>query len=96
MAALALEIYRQRGHYPIVLLDDVVSELDEHNRRIIFDFLRTHTFQVLVTDVKEQPQSYGLSTLASLGVRQVGGWAEIVHGVSRATSPGHAATQQES
>ncbi len=94
VAALALEIHRQRGYYPIVLLDDVVSELDEHNRRIIFDFLRAHTFQVFITDVKEQPQSYGVSTLASVGVRQVGGWAEITCGVSRANGPSDAATQQ--
>ncbi|MDE0207082.1 MAG: DNA replication and repair protein RecF, partial [Candidatus Tectomicrobia bacterium] len=41
VAALALGIQRERGHRPVMLLDDVVSELDARNREVIFDFLKT-------------------------------------------------------
>ena len=34
VAALALSIQRERGHRPVMLLDDVVSELDARNREL--------------------------------------------------------------
>ena len=77
VAALATEIRKQRGHHPVVLLDDVISELDARNRRVIFDFLKMQTFQVLMTDVGDRPQDDDLKALALLQVRQVGGWADI-------------------
>jgi DNA replication and repair protein RecF len=77
VAALATEIRKQRGHHPVVLLDDVISELDARNRRVIFDFLKMQTFQVLITDVGDRPQDDDLKALAPLQVRQVGGWADI-------------------
>ena len=80
VAALALEIRQQRGHHPVVLLDDVISELDERNRRVIFDFLHAHDFQIFITDVEDRPQYRDLSALTSLHVRQLGGWADIQHG----------------
>lgn len=54
VAALAVAIQRQHGHRPVVLLDDVVSELDERNRGVIFGFLQAHAFQVFITDVEER------------------------------------------
>jgi DNA replication and repair protein RecF len=77
VAALSLEIYRQRGHYPVILLDDVISELDERHRRVIFDFLQAYHFQVFVTDVEDRPRYRELSALTPLRVRQIGGWADI-------------------
>jgi DNA replication and repair protein RecF len=80
VAALSLEIYRQRGHYPVILLDDVISELDERHRLVIFDFLKAHPFQVFITDVEDRPRYRELSTLTPLRVRQIGGWADISSG----------------
>jgi DNA replication and repair protein RecF len=77
IAALAIDIHRQRGHRPVVLLDDVVSELDERNRLVVFDFLKTHAFQVFITDVEERPLYRDLSPLTPLRVRQVNGRAEL-------------------
>lgn len=81
VAALAIEIRQQRGHHPVILLDDVISELDARNRMVIFDFLKAHAFQVLITDVEERSPSRDLGSLTSLRVRQVGGWAEVEGGV---------------
>ena len=77
VAALATEIRRQRGHHPVILLDDVISELDARNRQVIFDFLKAHAFQVLITDVEAPLQTQDLRSLTSLQVRQVGGWADV-------------------
>lgn len=77
VAALAIDIYRYRGHRPVVLLDDVVSELDERNRMVIFDFLKTHAFQVFITDVEERLVYRGVSPLTSLRLRQVNGYAKL-------------------
>jgi DNA replication and repair protein RecF len=78
VAALSLEIYRQRGHHPVVLLDDVISELDERHRLVIFDFLKVNDFQVFITDVKDRPRyRRELSALTPLRVRQIGGWADM-------------------
>jgi len=77
VAALAVEIRQQRGHHPVILLDDIISELDVRNRQVIFDFLKAHAFQVLITDVEARPLSQDLRSLTSLQVRQVGGWAEV-------------------
>ncbi len=88
VAALAIAIHRQRGHYPVVLLDDVISELDERNRMVVFDFLKTHAFQVFVTDVEERPQYRDLSLHTSLHVRQIGGWAEISGVTAHRDAPG--------
>jgi DNA replication and repair protein RecF len=77
VAALAIDIYQQRGHRPVVLLDDVVSELDERHRLVVFDFLKTHAFQVFITDVEERPLYRDLSPLTPIRVRQVSGHAEL-------------------
>jgi hypothetical protein len=55
----------------------VVSELDERNRLVVFDFLKTHAFQVFITDVEERPLYRDLSPLTPIRVRQVSGRAEL-------------------
>lgn len=87
VAALAIEIRQQRGHHPVILLDDVISELDARNRQVIFDFLKAHAFQVLITDVEARPQVHNLSSLTSLHVKQVGGWADVQGGVDLDSTP---------
>lgn len=77
VAALALAIERQHGHRPVVLLDDVVSELDEQNRRVIFGFLQAHDFQVFITDVEERLLYRQLEAFTSFHVRQMNGQAEL-------------------
>jgi DNA replication and repair protein RecF len=77
VAALALAIQRCHGHRPVVLLDDVVSELDERNRKMIFDFLQAHTFQVFITDVEERLLYRHLDAFTSFQVSQVNGQAEL-------------------
>jgi DNA replication and repair protein RecF len=87
VAALALEIRQQRGHHPVILLDDVISELDARNRRVVFDFLKAHAFQVLITDVEARAQFHDLGSLTPLQVRQVGGWADVQGGVDLDSTP---------
>ena len=77
IAALAIDIHRYRGYRPVVLLDDVVSELDERNRMVIFDFLKTHAFQVFITDVEKRHVYRGMSPLTPLRVQQVNGYAKL-------------------
>jgi DNA replication and repair protein RecF len=77
VAALALAIQRYHGHCPVVLLDDVVSELDERNRRVVFDFLQVHAFQVFITDVEERLLDRHREAFASFQVSQVNGQAEL-------------------
>jgi DNA replication and repair protein RecF len=80
VAALAIDIHRYRGYRPVILLDDVVSELDERNRLVIFDFLKIHAVQVFITDVEERFVYRGISPLTSLRVRQANGHAEFQSG----------------
>jgi DNA replication and repair protein RecF len=77
IAALALAIQQRHGHRPVVLLDDVVSELDQHNRQVIFGFLQAHNFQVFITDVEERLGYRHLEAFTSFHVRQVNGQAEL-------------------
>jgi DNA replication and repair protein RecF len=77
VAALATAIHRQCGHRPVVLLDDVVSELDERNRQVIFHFLQTQAFQVFVTDVEERELPCSPQAFTRLHVRQVHGYAAL-------------------
>jgi recombinational DNA repair ATPase RecF len=62
-----------------VLLDDVVSELDERNRRVVFSFLQAHAFQVFITDVEERLLYRHLEAFTSFQVSQVNGQAELRH-----------------
>ena len=77
VAALALAIQRQHGHRPVVLLDDVVSELDERNRGVIFGFLQAHAFQVFITDVEERLRYRQREAFTSFQVSQINGQAEL-------------------
>jgi len=83
IAALALAIQRRHGHRPVVLLDDVVSELDEHNRQVIFGFLQAHDFQVFITDVEERLLYRHLDAFTSLQVCQVNGQAALRNALQR-------------
>lgn len=82
VAALALMIARERGYRPVVLLDDVGSELDARHRMVVGDFLKAHAFQVFISDVEERPLFRDLRPLMSLHVHQVDGYAELRHGVA--------------
>jgi DNA replication and repair protein RecF len=77
VAALALAIQRYYGHWPVVLLDDVVSELDERNRKVILDFLQAHAFQVFITDVEERLLYRHLDAFTSFQVGQMNGQAAL-------------------
>ncbi len=77
IAALALAIQQRHGHQPVVLLDDVVSELDERNRHIVFGFLQSHDFQVFITDIDHRIWSQHLRDFPSFQVRQHNGQAEL-------------------
>ncbi len=77
VAALALAIQRQHGHRPVVLLDDVVSELDERNRGVIFGFLQAHAFQVFITDVEERLLYRQGDACTLFHVSQINGQAEL-------------------
>jgi hypothetical protein len=54
---------------------------------VIFDFLKTHAFQVFITDVEERPLYRDLSPLTPLRVRQVNGRAELWSGVPGGNAP---------
>ena len=89
VAALALGIQRQRGHRPVMLLDDVVSELDTRNREIVFTFLKTHAFQTFITATEERDQFDGLNSLAHLHVQRLAGQTTLRNGTPHAVSCPH-------
>lgn len=70
VAALALSIQRERGHRPVMLLDDVVSELDARNREVIFDFLKTHALQTFITATEAHQHFRDLNSLAHYHVQR--------------------------
>ena len=39
----------ETGEYPLLLLDDVMSELDAERRKLLLDFLRREKIQTLIT-----------------------------------------------
>ena len=73
VAALALSIQRERGHRPVMLLDDVVSELDARNRNVIFDFLKTHALQTFITTTETRQHLRDLNSLAHFHVQRLDG-----------------------
>ena len=73
VAALAIGIQQQRGHRPVMLLDDIVSELDARNREIIFTFLKTHAFQTFITATEERQRFDDLDSLAHFQVQRLNG-----------------------
>ena len=89
VAALALGIQRQRGHRPVMLLDDVVSELDARNREIIFTFLKTHAFQTFITTTEEREQLADLSSLAHFQVQRLNGQTTLRNDMPYAASRAH-------
>jgi len=56
-------LYAETGEYPILLLDDVMSELDNHRRRLILE-QENHQVFITTTDLKLLPKS--LLTRSSL------------------------------
>lgn len=42
-------IKKERGEYPLLLLDDVLSELDEFRRKYLIDFIHNSAIQTLIT-----------------------------------------------
>ena len=73
VAALGLRIQRERGHRPVMLLDDVVSELDARNREVIFDFLKTHALQTFITTTEARRHFRDLNALAHFHVERLDG-----------------------
>ena len=86
IAALALGIQRQRGHRPVMLLDDIVSELDARNREIIFTFLKTHAFQTFITATEEREQLDDLNSLAHFRVQRLNGQTTLRNDMPYAAS----------
>ena len=89
VAALALGIQHQRGHRPVMLLDDVVSELDVRNREIIFTFLKTHAFQTFITATEEREQLDDLNSLAHFQVQRLNGQTTLRNDMPYAASRTH-------
>ena len=89
VAALALGIQRQRGHRPVMLLDDIVSELDARNRKIIFTFLKTHAFQTFITATEEREQLDDLNSLAHFQVQRLNGQTTLRNDMPYAASRTH-------
>lgn len=89
VAALALGIQRQRGHRPVMLLDDIVSELDTRNREIIFTFLKTHAFQTFITATEERERFDDLNSLAHFQVQQLNGQTTLRNDIPYAAACTH-------
>jgi DNA replication and repair protein RecF len=50
-----IELFRYKySSYPIVLIDDVSGELDQHRWRRLVEYLEKSQFQVLVTTANEK------------------------------------------
>ena len=59
-------LFREKGEYPILLLDDVMSELDSHRRRLILEREENQVF-ITTTDLKFIPDEIlSKSTLYSV------------------------------
>ena len=67
-ASLALKLSElqflksETGEYPLLLLDDVMSELDADRREMLTEFLRREKIQTLITATDRAyfpPQSFG-------------------------------------
>jgi DNA replication and repair protein RecF len=86
VAALALSIQRERGHRPVLLLDDVVSELDARNREVIFTFLKTHAFQTFITATEARQQFDDLDSLAHFHLQRLDDQTTLQSGTPYATS----------
>ena len=48
-------LYTEKGEYPILLLDDVMSELDIHRRQLILE-REDHQVFITTTDLKFIPE----------------------------------------
>ena len=60
----------ETGEYPLLLLDDVMSELDAARREMLLDFLRREKIQTLITATDRAyfpPQSFGKFFLVEAG-----------------------------
>ena len=89
VAALAIGIQRQRGHRPVMLLDDVVSELDARNREMIFTFLKTHAFQTFITATEERQRFDDLDSLAHFQAQRLNGQTTLRNDTPYAASHAH-------
>ena len=76
-AALALKLSElqflksETGEYPLLLLDDVMSELDAVRRELLLEFLRQEKIQTLITATERAyfpPQSFGKFFLVKAGM----------------------------
>ena len=88
VAALALSVQRERGHRPVMLLDDIVSELDARNREVIFDFLKTHALQTFITTTEARQDFNILNSLAHYHVQRLDGQTTLHSNLSYAASCG--------
>ena len=61
--AQVMTLFEQRKLVPLLLLDDMPAELDEHNLRSITTFLRDYPCQTFVTAIHEQALSSALLEL---------------------------------
>jgi DNA replication and repair protein RecF len=41
--------YRLHGEYPLLLLDDVMSELDDHRRHFLIQMVKKYQIQTIIT-----------------------------------------------
>ena len=88
VAALALSVQRERGHRPVMLLDDIVSELDARNREVIFDFLKTHALQTFITTTEARQDFNILNSLARYHVQRLDGQTTLHSNLPYAASCG--------
>ena len=60
MAELKL-FYNDTGDYPILLLDDVMSELDDTRRNFLTNIIRKNNIQSLITGANEELKGNSLA-----------------------------------
>ncbi|TKS55176.1 DNA replication/repair protein RecF [Luteimonas yindakuii] len=83
LLAQAQDLARQHGHWPVVVLDDLASELDAGHRERVLTMLGSTGAQVFVTGTDLQPLASVLDAGATV--------FHVEHGVVRTAGPASAA-----
>ncbi|MGN0858187.1 MAG: DNA replication/repair protein RecF [Stenotrophomonas sp.] len=71
LLAQAADFAGERGHWPVLCLDDLGSELDRHHQGRILDYLQTTPAQVLIT-ATEMPAAFDGRPIAMFHVEHDG------------------------
>jgi DNA replication and repair protein RecF len=62
----AIYLEQQKSDSPIIILDDIFSELDQTNQQHVFDFITTHQTIITATDLESLPKHFQSAHIINL------------------------------